>query len=203
MCDCCNASFTRISDYKHHVESQVCQKCKLCQSIMKASELSAHKCNIQPLPPVTYAIHVPVPKASINFPVSMDSGTLCHLCQTVFSDSSEYVSHLYENDFCFGCRLCPFLGSTKDSLISHVLNNHKNNLQVSVLDETKEITAENNLEVKIVPNSEICTQPVCGLCSQFVDTEEELRYSHKVLFSHGAIFISYISLIKCVCFRCS
>jgi hypothetical protein len=98
---------------------------------------------------------------------------------------------LYGNDFCFGCRLCLFVGTTKDSIIQHVLKNHKKNLQVSVLEEPEEIKL-GSLDVENLPRGDDCAKPACGLCSQFVDSKEELRFSHKV---NVCLFLSFTLFI--------
>lgn len=177
VCNSCSANFVHFSDYKVHMQSQICQKCKLCQMTVKVSELSSHKCKIHPLPPVTYSIHVPVPKDTQTMPSNSGDCTKCELCQQVFSDSFKFQSHLHGIDFCFGCRLCVFVGTTKDSIIQHVLNKHSKNLQVSVLEEPEEIKLS-NLDVETYGDD--CDKLSCELCSQFVDTEEELRLVHKV-----------------------
>lgn len=83
------------------------------------------------------------------------------------------------------------MGTSKDSIITHVLKNHKENLQVSVWEEPEEIK-ETSVDVKTLPRTESsCDKPACGFCSQFVDSEEELRFSHKVpiFFHFGYIII--------------
>jgi hypothetical protein len=71
------------------------------------------------------------------------------------------------------------VGSSKDSIIQHVLERHKKNLQVSVVEEPEEINV-GNLDVETLLRGDNCAKTACGLCSQFVDSEEELRFSHKV-----------------------